>query len=72
MEVIAQYKGKLGMFRDILEEGEKYLLEIVGNKVSVFTYQFEHGHVLIDVPKEYLVLSDFVKDWDKLEVLENG
>lgn len=72
MKYKATYRGKFGAFRDILQEGESYFIEIcTQNTVSVYTGQ-EQGHQLIDRPKMYLTISTFLRDWDNLERLTNA
>lgn len=75
MEFKATYKGTFGAFRDILQEGENYFIQISQNDesdlVSVYTGQ-EQGHQLIDIPKRYLTVTSFLLDWDNLERLTNA
>lgn len=72
MEYKATYKGTFGAFRDILQEGENYFIQIyLADIVSVYTGQ-EQGHQLIDTPKRYLTVTSFLQDWDNLERLTNA
>lgn len=75
MEFKATYKGTFGAFRDILQEGEDYFIQILQNDesdlVSVYTGQ-EMGHQLIDCPKRYLTVTSFLRDWENLERLTNA